>query len=361
MSKVKNEGFSLGNLDDILDDKTPPALEGGLPAGLEKPDAGTNNKTTPPKTEELDEEEEDDTEDPPVDDDEEDAEDGDDDGEDVDDYALPIAEEVFKELGFDFEFNAKDFAEEFGTGATGIKNFIKEIINQNSKPTFENETAEKYYKFLAEGGNPEDLSSLLSSKTSFSAIKTEDLVDDEDLQKKVYSEYLKITNPAKDKEWINKKIQRAETTGTLEDEAGDALDSVVEHYKSQETAILEKNSKAEAAKKAEIEAFWKTEAEEIGKADKIADVKVNKAVKDKFVEYYKSGKFSQDIQDPKLLRELAFISFLGKEAYTKAVTSKNASDLDRKLSRFTSSNATSNPRLPRENKKVDDIRDLDID
>lgn len=61
MSKVKNEGFSLGNLDDILDDKTPPALADGLPAGLEKPEAGTNSKTTPPKTEEP---EEDDTEEP---------------------------------------------------------------------------------------------------------------------------------------------------------------------------------------------------------------------------------------------------------------------------------------------------------
>ena len=360
MSKVKNEGFSLGSLDDILDDKTPPALEGGLPAGLEKPDAGTNNKTTPSKTEEPEEEEEDDTEEPPVEDDEEETEDDDDAGEEVDDYALPIAEEVFKELGFDFEFNAKDFAEEFGTGATGIKNFIKEIINQNSKPTFENETAEKYYKFLAEGGNPEDLSKVLVSKTSFSTIKAESLSDDEDLQKKVYGEYLRITNPSRDKDWINKKIQRAETTGILEDEATDALDSVVEHYKSQETALLEKNTKAEAAKKAEIDNFWKTETEEIGKAEKIADVKVNKAVKDKFVEYYKSGKFSQDIQDPKLLRELAFITFLGNEAYTKAVTSKNATDLDKKLSRFTSSGATSNPRLPKDNKRVDNINDLDI-
>lgn len=364
MSKVKD--FSLDDLDDLLGDSTG-GITDGLPSGLAKPTAGIINTTNKVDDDDADEEEDDDDDDADVDtvtkttDKDVDNNTGsDDDDDDDDDFALPIAEEVFNELGFDFEFDPKEFKDTFGEGASGIKNFIVETIKQNSKPTFKTETAEKYFRFLEEGGNPEDLSSLLGVKTEFSKIDAAAVVENEELQKKVYSEYLKISNPKATKEWIDKKIARVDSAGLLEDEALEALEAVSEHYKEKENELLESVNKKKQLEAKQVEDYWNKETEEISKVQNIANVKVTKATKDKFLEYYKSGKFNQEVSDPKTIRELAFIKFLGIDEYVKVVTSKNAKDLDEKLKRYSSSRASGSNRIPGKTTQASDINEIEF-
>ncbi len=362
--KSQDDSFSMDDLSREIDgtEGILSSFEDGLPAGLEKPD-----RPVKPVTEDVDDDDED--EDEEIEEDEVEETDDSDDGdspEDVDDeddetaFTLPFMEDLHKHLGFEDDFDAKAFVEEFGTGMTGIKNFISEVIDANSKPQFANELAQKYFEFIEGGGDPKDLKAIVDSSSPFVDVDVKKLEDDDALQKRVYSEYLKITNPKKDAAWVSSKVSKLYDSGLLAEESVDALTTVQEYYTEKETKLLQSRQASEAQAAKDLAAYWSNEEKIINSTDEIAGIKLTPKLKAQFTEYYKSGKFSEAVKTNDAVRELAFIKFVGIESIKKATKTQVASKVEESLRRYTDSKANASGKTRERTKGQGNIADLEI-
>jgi hypothetical protein len=262
--------------------------------------------------------------------------------DDYSDYALDIAKEIHEELGFEFDFDPEEFKETFGEGAEGIKNFLHTVVKESSTPKFETPDAQRYYELLSQGAKLEDISKLIDSRTSVSSISISDVEDSIDLQKQVVREYLKETNPGKTLDWIERKIERYVQSGILEDEAIENLEAYRDILDSKEKAIEERLISEKVKKEEETEKFWDKEFEVVKNSDYLAGVKVNNKLKQDFYDYYSGGKFHEMMKDPDIMRELAFVAFVGLDAVKSSATSKVYNDLDEKLRRTAHSRRSTN-------------------
>lgn len=251
----------------------------------------------------------------------------------------PFAEELYYEIGLEGKFDAKEFAEEFGgKGAKAIVDFAKRIIEENSKVIHPSEEAEKYYNYVANGGDPKKLSYLLDVEATYDNIKADDLADNEALTKAVLRSHLKELNPKKDDTWIDSKIQKYIDSGIAEEEATEALEDLrasskektQEAVKAQETVVKEEKKRQEK--------YWEDIEIFVKNSEKIAGVKIDKAGKDKFLGSLRNGQYNKYIQDPKNAIELAFVAHLGglEKAIEKIGTTKATSVLEANLSRHVS-------------------------
>jgi len=356
-----DDSFSMDDLFTEIDeiDGTISSFEGGLPSGLEKPvkpvvedDDDDNNDDEDIVEDDVEEDEED--EEPSDEDDVDDVEDDD------DDFTLPFMEDLHSHLGFEEEFDAEAFVEEFGTGMEGIKNFITEVIKDNSKPQFSNETAQKYFEFIESGGDPKDLKAIIDSSSAFVDIDSKKLEDDESLQKRVYSEYLKITNPKRDASWISSKVSKLYDSGMLEEESMDALTTVQDYYNDREAKLLQAKQASDAQAAKELEAYWNNEEKVINSTNEIAGVTLTPKLKAAFTKYYKNGGFSEAVKSNDAVRELAFIKFVGVESITKAVKTKVSSKVEETLRRYKDSKVDATGRTRQREKGPSDIKDLEI-
>jgi hypothetical protein len=373
MSKVKNteDTFSLDDLVSDIDDTVNNILESELPGGLINPKNSKDNDSNdddddPDGDSDNDGDDDSDTDDGDGEDNDEGFEDNSDDDSDSDndndddDFAIDIITDIHKELGFDDNISSEDFEKDFGKGVEGIKNYIKTIIQENSKPVFENDLAKDYYDFIAKGGDPREFSNISKAVNDFKDISNEDISDDESVQKSVYAEYLKITNPKKDAKWVSSKVEKLYESGLLEEEALDALDTVKDHYVTLEKENLKAIEVRKEQEKKAVEEFWKQEATELESTKEIAGVPLNSKLKKDFLEYYKSGKFNEDVKDATQLRELAFIKFIGVNQIKKTVTSKVSTELETKLRRYTSSSAKTSSKSNKTVRDITSIDDLEI-
>lgn len=113
-------------------------------------------------------------------------------------------------------------------------NYFSEVIEENSKPEYASEEVEQLDKFVREGGNLRDFFQI-DAELDLDNIELE---DNESNQKAVVREFLKEKgfNTAQ----INKKINKYEDAGILEDEAEDALESLKEIKANKKEELLRK-------------------------------------------------------------------------------------------------------------------------
>ena len=102
---------------------------------------------------------------------------------------------------------------------------------------------------------------------------------------------------------------------------------------SREKAIEERLISEKAKKEEDVEKFWDKEFEVVKNSDYLAGVKVSNKLKQDFYDYYSGGKFHEMMKDPDIMRELAFVAFVGLDAVKSSATSKVYNDLDEKLRR----------------------------
>lgn len=252
---------------------------------------------------------------------------------------LPFAEELYEQLGFEGKFDSKEFIEEFGgKGVESIIKFAKTVIDENSKVIHPNEEAEKYYNYVANGGDPKKLSYLLDVEASYENIKVEDLADDETLTKGVLRSYLKEQNPKKDEKWIDSKIQKYIDSGIAVEEAAEALEDLksISKEKTQEAVKAQESVVKEERKRQEK--HWEDIQILINSSERIAGVKLDKAGKEKFFSSLKNGAYNKYISDTKNAVELAMVAHLGgfEKAMEKVGTTKATNKLEASLSRHVS-------------------------
>jgi|WetSurMetagenome_2_1015567.scaffolds.fasta_scaffold00277_30 hypothetical protein len=99
-----------------------------------------------------------------------------------------------------------------------LTDWVRDLIDENSKPTYSSEQVKNLDDYIKNGGKFEDYYNQLSKGIDYDNIDMEN----EDNQKTIIKEYLKKEGYSDTQ--INKKINRFEETGLLEDEANDALE-----------------------------------------------------------------------------------------------------------------------------------------
>lgn len=144
-----------------------------------------------------------------------------------------FAGQLVKELGIDEEFKDVKF-ENIGE----VIELMKEVISENSRPTYASEEVEKYDEFVRNGG---DLKSFykeaFSNKLDLDAIDVEKEYD----QRAVIRENLLNQGYKEDK--IKRMLSRYEEAETLKEEAEDALELLKEHNIKKQESLLEKQKK----------------------------------------------------------------------------------------------------------------------
>lgn len=144
-----------------------------------------------------------------------------------------FAGQLVKELGIDEEFKDVKF-ENIGE----VIELMKEIISENSRPTYASEEVEKYDEFVRNGGDLKSFyKEVFSNKLDLDAVDVEKEYD----QRAVIRENLLNQGYREDK--IKRMLSRYEEAETLKEEAEDALELLKEHNIKKQEWLLEKQKK----------------------------------------------------------------------------------------------------------------------
>lgn len=99
----------------------------------------------------------------------------------------------------------------------GLINYIEDVVEQNSKPTYADDRIAQLDQFVKNGGSFEDFYGNMSQTVSYDNMDMED----ESNQKAVVRDYMRMQGFSD--EQINNKIERYDDAGLLEEEANDAV------------------------------------------------------------------------------------------------------------------------------------------
>ena len=158
-------------------------------------------------------------------------------GEIEPEIASYVQEELFNKFGFELDEDTKFESLE------DVVEFVKEVIEENSKPEYSSEEVAAIDKFVKDGGKISDY-----IKTVHGGIDVDSIdLTNESNQKAVIRENLK--NKGYSEARIQKMIDRYEDSGVLAEEAEDALDLVKEYKENTSKKLLEDQEKANKEQK----------------------------------------------------------------------------------------------------------------
>ena len=216
----EDKANSVNNSDDKTDDKTDDKLI-------------FKDEDVPDKEKEVEEKDKTDGIDDKSNDDESDDDDnqgtGDESGDDEAESAgVGQFFDAFSEaLGWDVKEDEKP------TTVDGLIDYIKQVVDENSEPEYSDDRVKELDDFVKNGGNFEDFYKQQTSEIDYDNIDLED----ENNQKKVIKDYLQKSGFSE--EQINRKINRFEEAGMLEDEAKDNADLMKEYIKNEKEQMAE--------------------------------------------------------------------------------------------------------------------------
>ena len=158
-------------------------------------------------------------------------------GEMEPEIASYVQEELFNKFGFELDEDTKFESLE------DVVEFVKEVIEENSKPEYSSDEVAAIDKFVKDGGKISDY-----IKTVHGGIDVDNIdLTNESNQKAVIRENLK--NKGYSEARIQKMIDRYEDSGVLAEEAEDALDLVKEYKENTSKKLLEEQEKANKEQK----------------------------------------------------------------------------------------------------------------
>jgi hypothetical protein len=183
--------------------------------------------------------------------------DGDDDGNDGDDDSAGADDSIDDGDDFksdpDFEVNVTSFIKDQLSNSLGwdfsemeeepksiedIVEFMKDLVAENSVPTYANDEVKEYDEFVRNGGDLRDF----FKETIQGRINPDEIdITDETDQKRVIRQNLR--NQGISEKIIEKRLTRYDEAGVLEEEAEEALDLVKEYDEVQRKKLLETQQK----------------------------------------------------------------------------------------------------------------------
>jgi len=190
------------------------------------------------------------------------------------DITSVFQEKLGEELGWEFEEDEK-----FDT----VKDFVdymKEQVQEASKPTFATEEMEKLNEFVANGGSLRDF----YDKSGAGGLNLDDfkIEDNPSNQKAVVREYLATRGYKDDR--IQRTLDRYEEAGVLGEEAEDALELLKEYKEENKQKLLEQQKKQTELVKEQQQKFISDVEQYINSVEDIKGIKVSKKDKDKLID-----------------------------------------------------------------------------
>jgi len=260
--------------------------------------------------------------------------------EDLDekDIVDPFFDLFSEELGWEVD------EEEKPKSIKELLGLMSSIIEENSAPNYASEDIKKLDDFVKNGGD---------IKEYFDTVFPKDLdlnsvdLSNGDIQKAVVKEHLKTLNYSDSK--IERRLERYEEAGTLEEEAEEAVELLKEYNKSKEEKLLKETEKRNKAYIEEQQRFISNVEDTINSLDSIQGIPLSKKDKKELYDYLfkvnSDGKtaYQKDYsKDVKSIITSAFFLKNGEKALNK-VKSKADSDATLKLK-----NRLKNKRKPKQ-------------
>lgn len=163
--------------------------------------------------------------------------------------------------------------------AEDLINYFKEVIEENSTPQYASEEVEKLDKFVHNGGKLKDYFSIDADLD----IDNIEIEDDEVNQKLVIKEFLKEKGFTSKQ--IEKKLNKYEEAGLLEDEATDALEALRDIKVARKEELLANQEKQAREAEKQQRDFFNNVVTEIKGMDSIYGIDIPEKDKKALLEY----------------------------------------------------------------------------
>ena len=254
----------------------------------------------------------------------------DDDTEDVDPTeskgVMAFFDAFADSLGWDVEEENKPDSVE------GLVDYIKDLVEENSKPEYANEQIKQLDAYVKNGGNFTDFYNNMSHVASYDNLD----IEDEANQKAVVRDYLKTSGYTD--EQINKKIERYEDADMLYDEATDAHERLKEIKQRELEEQQRQQEEYRLAQEKQTRAFYETVTGTVNSLTNIRGIQIpqqdRKALLDYIFKTNADGKTQYELdyaQDPsKNLIESAYFTMKGNTLLSEA-TKNGESSATKKL------------------------------
>ena len=203
-----------------------------------------------------------------------DDEDSDNDDDDSNNTITSFYDVLADQLGWESDEN-----EEKPKTPEELVQYFKDVIEESSVPEYANEDVKKLDEFVRNGGNLRDYFQI-DAEIDLDNVEIE---DNEDNQKLVLKEFMKESGYSTKQ--IEKKIAKYEEAGILEDEATDALESLVQIKSKKKEQLLIQQQKDAEEFKAQQQKFLDSVVSEIKGMDSIYGVKIPEKDKKVLLEY----------------------------------------------------------------------------
>ena len=246
-------------------------------------------------------------------------------GEIEPEIASYVQEELFNKFGFELDEDTKFESLE------DVVEFVKEVIEENSKPEYSSEEVAAIDKFVKDGGKISDY-----IKTVHGGVDVDNIdLTNESNQKAVIRENLK--NKGYSEVRIQKMIDRYEDSGVLAEEAEDALDLVKEYKENTSKKLLEDQEKANKEQKQAQLNYIRSVESTIRDVSEIRGVPITQKEKKELMDYiFKPSAdgmtaFQKDyVKSHKNLIESAYFTMKG-DGLVKKIQRNSASEAAKSL------------------------------
>lgn len=270
---TNDEENEIANLDVSPNDKKP------FDENEEEEEIDDDTKDNKDDDEETDDNKDDKDDDEEEDDDEnnEEGNEGEDGNKDEDlasEQVTAFFDAISENLGWEF-----DEDEEKPKTVEELIDYITDVIEENSTPEFASDDVKAINEYVANGGDIEKYFSVVNTEIDYDNID----LDDVSVQKSVLKEFLKEKGHSD--RMIQKKLDKYEEAGILQDEAEDAAEEMKIIKEEKKKALLETQKKNHEAYIKQQQNFYNSVVKEIEDLKDIRGIKIPKEDKKQLLNY----------------------------------------------------------------------------
>ncbi|NCB80322.1 MAG: hypothetical protein EOM41_10385 [Bacilli bacterium] len=327
----------FASTNDMVDDLTDEEIE-ALKAKSAPPVPPVKEGKT--KTEQVDEDEDEDDDDDdttPVQIETKESTEDDDSNEEPTETVTALFDAIAEELNWTMDEEDKK-----PTNVEDLVAYFKDVIEENSVPVYANDEVKEIDEFVRNGGKLQDYFKAIAP-VEYDNID----ITKEDNQKKVLKEYLK-TQGYNDTR-IDRKLERYEDAGVLEEEAEEALEFLKDASSKNKERLLEEQETFARQQREEQQKYIDSVVKEINSITEIRGIKIPKEDKARLAEYmFKPDSSGQTqyvkdfVKDPKNVIGAAYFTMKGDALLGAAKNEGNTKAMQRLKNSLKSTGAGKN-------------------
>ena len=228
------------------------------------------------------------------------------------------------------------------TNVEDLVAYFKDVIEENSVPVYANDEVKEIDEFVRNGGKLQDYFKAIAP-VEYDNID----ITKEDNQKKVLKEYLKTQGYSDTR--IDRKLERYEDAGVLEEEAEEALEFLKDASVKNKERLLEEQETFAKQQREQQQKYIDSVVKEINSITEIRGIKIPKEDKARLAEYmFKPDSSGQTqyvkdfVKDPKNVIGAAYFTMKGDALLGAAKNEGNTKAMQRLKNSLKSTGAGTN-------------------